>query len=60
MALSPDSLNCCLAPTLIAQMVKENEKARSLEQELNAMGDDQRIIVFANTKSQVGIMDASA
>ncbi|EFN60128.1 hypothetical protein CHLNCDRAFT_56582 [Chlorella variabilis] len=33
-------------------MVKENEKARSLEQELNAMGDDQRIIVFANTKSQ--------
>lgn len=33
-------------------MVKENEKARALEQELAAMGDDQRIIVFANTKRQ--------
>lgn len=34
-------------------MVKDNEKARALEQEMAAMGDDQRIIVFANTKSQV-------
>lgn len=33
-------------------MVKDNEKARALEQEMAAMGDDQRIIVFANTKSQ--------
>lgn len=36
------------------QMVKENEKARVLEQEMHAMGDDQRVIVFANTKRQVG------
>ena len=35
------------------QMVKENEKARTLEQELAQMGDEQRIIVFANTKRQV-------
>lgn len=35
-------------------MVKENEKARVLEQEMHAMGDDQRVIVFANTKRQVG------
>ncbi|KAI7836834.1 hypothetical protein COHA_009335 [Chlorella ohadii] len=33
-------------------MVKENEKARVLEQEMHAMGDDQRVIVFANTKRQ--------
>ena len=36
------------------QMVKENEKARSLQQELSALNDDQRVIVFANTKRQVG------
>lgn len=35
------------------QMVKENEKQRALEQEMQAMGDDQRVIVFANTKRQV-------
>lgn len=35
------------------QMVKENEKARALEQELEQMPDDSRIIVFANTKRQV-------
>lgn len=34
-------------------MVKDNEKPRALEQELSQMGDEQRIIVFANTKSQV-------
>jgi ATP-dependent RNA helicase DDX23/PRP28 len=33
-------------------MVKENEKQRALEQEMHAMGDDQRVIVFANTKRQ--------
>lgn len=35
-------------------MVKENEKARALEAELAALGDDARVIVFANTKRQVG------
>ena len=35
--------------------MKENEKARTLEQELAQMGDEQRIIVFANTKRQVWV-----
>jgi superfamily II DNA/RNA helicase len=42
-------------PPLYLQMVKDNEKPRALEQELAQMGDEQRIIVFANTKSQVRV-----
>ncbi|KAL4436059.1 hypothetical protein ABPG77_005507 [Micractinium sp. CCAP 211/92] len=37
-------------------IVKENEKPRALEQELAQMGDDQRIIVFANTKRQCDLV----
>lgn len=33
-------------------MLKENEKAGFLEQELESMGEEQRIIVFVNTKRQ--------
>ncbi|RMZ56486.1 hypothetical protein APUTEX25_001333 [Auxenochlorella protothecoides] len=33
-------------------MVKENEKPHTLEQELEVLSDDQRIIVFVNTKRQ--------
>ena len=40
-------------PRLAVQMVKENEKPRALETELEALRDEQRIIVFANTKRQV-------
>ena len=36
-------------------MVKENEKPNALQQELAQYSDDQRIIVFANTKRQVGV-----
>jgi hypothetical protein len=49
-----DVAPACPCSCLVLQMVKENEKARSLQQELAQMGDDQRIIVFANTKRQVG------
>lgn len=41
-------------PPHFEQMVKDNEKARALEQEMHAIGEDQRVIVFANTKRQVG------
>ena len=37
-------------------MMKENEKARTLEQEMRAYTDDQRIIVFANTKRQCDLV----
>lgn len=40
-------------------MVKENEKPRALEQELEQVPDEARIIVFANTKRQVGARAAA-